>query len=150
MAAPKVKAPAPALMADPKGAPKAKAAPTPEQCAEWRDNPSEEKLRLITDAGMILAAKAEDKERIDAYLRELRSNATQESEELRRLPMMFAPLPTRSAPTRPELTAASGASSVPPPEPPSEPASDSTSSPLEFWAEARGVVLHETCSEDGE
>ena len=115
------------------------AAPTPEQCAEWRDNPSKEKLRLMTDAVMILAAKAEDKERIDAYLR-----------ELRRLPMMFAPLPTRSAPTRPELTAASGASSVPPPEAPSELASDSASSPLEFWAEARGVVLHENCSEDGE
>ena len=40
--------------------------------------------------------------------------------------MMFAPLPTRSAPARPELTAGLSASSVPPSEPPSEPAGDSS------------------------
>ena len=118
MAAPKVKAPPPELIAAPKGAPKAKAAPTPEQCAEWRDNPSLEKLGLMTDAALILAAKPEDKARLDAYLRELRSTKTEE--ELQRLPMMWAPLPTRSAPARPELTSGLSASSVPPSEPPAE------------------------------
>ena len=84
----------------------------------------------MTDAVMILAAKAEDKARLDAYLRELRSNATEE--ELQRLPMMFEQLPTRSAlrararRAEPELTAGLSASSVPPSEPPSEPAGDSS------------------------
>ena len=123
MVSPEVKAPPPELIAAPKGAPKAKAAPTPEQYVEWRDNPSQKKVRLMTDAVMILAAKADDKARLDAYLRELRSTKTEE--ELQRLPMMWAPLPTRSAPARPELTAGLSASSVPPSEPPSEPAGDS-------------------------
>ena len=72
----------------------------------------------MTDAALILAAKPEDKNRIDAYLRELRSTKTEE--ELQRLPMMWAPLPTRSAPARPELTSGLSASSVPPSEPPAE------------------------------
>ena len=148
MAAPKVKAPPPELIAAPKGAPKAKAAPTPEQCAEWRDNPSLEKLGLMTDAALILAAKAEDKARLDAHLRELRSNATEE--ELQRLPMMFEQLPTRSAlrararrarREEPELTARLSASSVPPSEPPSEPAGDSSTPDHDHVSEAGMIDL---------
>ena len=55
--------------------PKAKAAPTPGQFAEWRDNPSEEKQRLMNEAKLILSTNVEDKKRIDAFLRELREGA---------------------------------------------------------------------------
>ena len=161
MAAPKVKAPPPELIAAPKGAPKAKAAPTPEQCAEWRDNPSLEKLGLMTDAALILAAKPEDKARLDAYLRELRSTKTEE--ELQRLPMMWAPLPTRSAPARPELTERLSANSVPPSEPPAESLrldlchgcaleaagiSDDGSTVAENYLQRRRVAFNPTTSSD--
>ena len=52
----------------------------------------------MTHAALILAANAEDQARLDAYLHELRSNATEE--ELQRLLMMCAPLPTTSAPAQ--------------------------------------------------
>ena len=55
--------------------PQAKAAPTPGQFAEWRDNPSEKKQRLMNEAKLILSTNVEDKKRIDAFLRELREGA---------------------------------------------------------------------------
>ena len=43
--------------------PKAKAAPTPGQFAEWRDNPPKEKQRLMNEAKFILSVDVEDKEK---------------------------------------------------------------------------------------
>ena len=59
----------------------------------------------MTEAIMILSAKVEVKERIDAFLRELRSSATEA--EVQRLPTMLTPAQS-------ELTAGLSASSAPP------------------------------------
>ena len=55
--------------------PKAKAAPTPGQLAEWRNNASQAKRRFMNEAMLIMSAEVEDKKRIDAVLRDLREGA---------------------------------------------------------------------------